>query len=139
VTASKVFRQQTIEFARKYPARAPEFTKQADDMEKLIQRKVTALKEAQQMLAVGDEKLVEMQAYWSMSQSAIAANKAAGMDTGDMYEKLKSDTAVTSVFESMHQAFSELEVAAALAEPAQLTDNASPVLGTVIDVKTKVV
>ena len=137
VTASKVFRNQTNEFSRKYPARAAEFTKQADDMEKLIQRKVTALQEAKQMLTVGEEKLVEMQAYYDMSQSAIAANKAAGMDTGDLYEKLKSDTACNSVFESISRAFSELEVAAALAEPAQLTNNQSPVLGTVINVKTK--
>jgi hypothetical protein len=139
VTASKVFRQQTTEFAKKYPNRALEFTKQSDDMEVLIQRKVTALKEAQTMLAVGEEKLVEMRSYWEMSKAAIAANKAAGMDTGDLFEKLKSDTAVTSVFESMHRAFAELEVASALAEPAQLTNESSPVLGTVINVKTKVV
>jgi hypothetical protein len=50
-----------------------------------------------------------------MSQAAQAANAAAGMDTGDQFERLKADTACDAVFESMNRAFAELEVAASLA------------------------
>ena len=66
------------------------------------------------MLEEGHNKLDEMKAYWDMSQAAQDANKAAGMDTGDQFERLKADTAVDAVFESMNRAFAELEVAAAL-------------------------
>lgn len=140
VTAFKTFKRQTDDFAVKYPARAAEFNKQVADMDVLVTRKKEALKEAQRMLQVGDEKLVEMSAYWDMSKAAQAANKAAGMDTGDMFEKLKADTAVNSVFESMSQSFAELEVAVALDEPMRLSNEPSPVFsGTTIETKTKVV
>jgi hypothetical protein len=33
------------------------------------------------------------------------------MNTGDLYEKLKLDTAVDAVFDSMNKAFAQLEVA----------------------------
>ncbi len=127
VTAFKTFKRQTDDFALKYPARAPEFNKQVADMGVLVTRKVEALKDAQRMIAVGEEKLVEMRAYWEMSQAAISANKAAGMDTGDMYEALKSSTAVDAVWENMNQAFAELEIAAALSTPA-ISDAPSPTL-----------
>jgi len=139
VTAFKGFKHQTNEFSKRYPARAAEFNQQVVAMETLVERKLAALKEARHMLVVGEEKLTEMRAYWDMSQAAQAANKAAGMDTGDLYEKLKADTAVNSVFDSMNQAFAELEVASALAEPMQLTNDPSQSLAQTIDVKSKVI
>lgn len=131
------FKGKVVKFKEKYPARAPEFEAQLARVTDLVTRKKKALGEAQQSLADGDMKLEEMKAYYEMSKDAIEANRAAGMDTGDAFEKLKADTACDAVFESMNLAFAQLEVAAALdvnpddttAKPAvQLTHSDANVL-----------
>lgn len=130
VTARDNFKGKVENFSRKYPHRAVEFQKQLERMSDLVERKKSALADARKSLEEGDHKLEEMKAYWEMSKDAIEANRAAGMDTGDAFEKLKADTACDAVFESMNAAFAQLEVAAALeddpvddlsAQPAQLT------------------
>jgi hypothetical protein len=80
-----------------------------------------------------------------MSQAAQEANKKAGMSTGDQFEKLKADTAVDAVFDSMNRAFAQLEVAAALESNdnpaqtvAQLANNATPTLEMSLNTKQKV-
>ncbi len=114
VTARSNFKDKVAKFKEKYPARAAEFEAQLARMTDLVERKKKALNEAQQTLEDGDNKLEEMKAYYEMSKDAIEANRAAGMDTGDAFEKLKADTACDAVFESMNMAFAQLEVAAAL-------------------------
>lgn len=114
VTARSNFKTKVAKFKERYPARAPEFEAQLARMTDLVERKKRALGEAQQSLEDGDLKLEEMKAYYEMSKDAIEANRAAGMDTGDAFEKLKADTACDAVFESMNMAFAQLEVAAAL-------------------------
>lgn len=114
VTARSDFEYKCKQFTKQYPHRADEFNKQLQSMTILVERKKQALQDAKQSLEAGELKLQEMRAYWEMSQAAQEANKAAGMDTGDMYEKLKADTAVDSVFESVNRAFAQLEVAASL-------------------------
>jgi hypothetical protein len=116
-TAAKNFATKVDGFKKKFPARAPEFEAQLAAMTELVKRKYQALRDAEHSLNEGDAKLDEMKAYWEMSQAAQAANKAAGMDTGDLYEKLKADTAVDAVYTSMNRAFAELETAAALSGP----------------------
>jgi hypothetical protein len=133
-TACKNFEQKAKQFALQYPARAQEFTVQVAAMQNLVNRKKIALQQAQEMLVHGDNKLDEMRAYWEISQAAQAANKAAGMDTSDMFEKLKADTAVDSVFESMNRAFADLEVTAALENNPSETMNL-----TTINTTSKVV
>ncbi len=113
-TARDNFKGKVEKFSQRYPARAAEFQKQLDRMVDLVERKKEALKDAKQSLYDGDMRLEEMKAYYEMSKDAIEANRAAGMDTGDAFEKLKADTACDAVFESMNAAFAQLEVAAAL-------------------------
>jgi hypothetical protein len=60
------------------------------------------------------------------------------MDTGDLYEKLKADTAVDAVFESMNKAFAQLEVEAALDDAPAISYNKAETLEIVIDNKQKV-
>lgn len=124
-TAKKDFAQKCSQFSKKYPARAHEFEVQLAAMTQLVEKKVQALQDAKASIDLGYVKLDEMRAYWEMSQAAQEANAAAGMDTGDMYERLKADTAVDAVFESVNRAFAELEVAAALQEPRALENNPS--------------
>jgi ribosome-binding protein aMBF1 (putative translation factor) len=138
VTARDSFKQKCQEFAKKYPARANEFNQQLANMTELVERKKQALADAQQTLEVGQHKLEEMKAYWDMSQAAQEANRAAGMDTGDLYEKLKADTAVDAVFESMNKAFAQLEVAAALDDAPGISYNKAETLEITVDRKQKV-
>ncbi len=139
-TAKKGFAQKCADFAKRYPARAPEFQAQLKNMEKLVEQKTQALQDAKAAIEAGEHKLEEMKAYWDMSQAAQAANKAAGMDTGDLFEKLKADTAVQSVYDSMNRAFAELEVASALNDTPSLDGieyQPQATLPTTINVKAK--
>jgi flagellar biosynthesis chaperone FliJ len=114
VSARDTFKTKVTKFKQKYPERAQEFEQQLVRVTDLVERKKTALRDAQQSLNEGDMKLEEMKAYYEMSKDAIEANRAAGMDTGDAFEKLKMDTACDSVFETMNTAFAQLEIAATL-------------------------
>jgi molybdopterin converting factor small subunit len=142
ITARSNFKDKVEKFKQKYPARAQEFETQLARMTDLVERKKKALNEAQTTLEDGDNKLEEMKAYYEMSKDAIEANRAAGMDTGDAFEKLKADTACDAVFESMNMAFAQLEVAAALdvdaddkpAQPVAQLAHSEPV---VLDVKVR--
>lgn len=141
-SARDTFRAKVTKFAERYPARAAEFQAQLQRMIDLVEKKKRALKDAQKSLEDGDMKLEEMKAYWEMSKDAIELNRAAGMDTGDAFEKLKADTACDAVFESMNTAFAQLEVAAALevdevdntARPAAQLAHSEPVM---LDVKVR--
>lgn len=138
VTARDNFKAKCTEFAKKYPSRADEFNQQLSNMTELVARKKQALADAQQSLEIGQHKLEEMKAYWDMSKAAQEANMAAGMDTGDLYEKLKADTAVDAVFDSMNKAFAQLEVAAALDDTPVISYNKAETLKVAIDRKQKV-
>lgn len=131
-TGYKTFERKIEEFSKQYPARAKEFMIQLKAMGTLVTQKQQALKQAQAAIREGDDKLNEMKAFWEMSQIAQAANKSAGMDTGDLFEKLKAETACDSVFESMNRAFAEMEVASQLSTPMQLENNASQTLNTYV-------
>lgn len=126
VTARKDFAAKVETFSAQYPARAQEFLKQLDNMTDLVERKKRALKDANKSLEEGEHKLQEMKAYWEMSQAAQTANAAAGLDTGDMFERLKADTAVDAVFESMNRAFAQLEVASSLDDSSVKSVTFSP-------------
>lgn len=138
------FKQKVEVFSKRYPERAAEFQVQLARMTEQVTKKKQALSEAQNQLDLGAQKLEEMRAYWEMTSALRDANKAAGMDTGDMYEKLKADTAVDAVLGSMNLAFAELEVAATLSvdqEPAaqEIAYNPSQPLnvGTLVGAKEK--
>lgn len=150
VTARNGFKVKVEQFAKRYPARAAEFNQQLVNMTALVEQKKKALNDAQDSLEEGRHKLEEMRAYWEMSVAAQEANRAAGMDTGDLYERLKADTAVDAVLASVNRAFAQLEVAAALdvgnsnpvdpvaAPAAQLTNDPATLHDQVV-IKTKVV
>ena len=142
VTARSNFKTKVEKFKERYPARAPEFEAQLARMTDLVERKKVALADAKQSLEDGDMKLEEMKAYYEMSKDAIEANRAAGMETGDAFEKLKADTACDAVFESMNLAFAQLEVAAALDvepddKPAQSVAQLAHSEPNVIDVQVR--
>lgn len=112
ITAVNQFAVKCKQFSEKYPNRATEFDSQLKQMRSLVERKKESLKQAATAIEDGENKLEECKAYYDMAIAAQAANKAANLDTGDVFEKLKADTAIDSVMENMSRAFAELEVAA---------------------------
>lgn len=132
-TAAKDFGVKVQQFSQRWPNRADEFKQQLAAMNELVRRKQLALADAKNSLEEADAKLDEMKAYWEMSQSAQAANKAAGMDTGDIYEAMKAKVSMDAVTSSMNKAFAELEVAAALDSPQLLEHQPANVINA--DVK----
>lgn len=130
VKARRDFAQKTEAFKTRYPHRAAEFEQSLANMTEVMRQKTQALRDAQQTLEDAHHKLDEMRAYWAMSQDLQAANEQTGMDTGDLYEKMKADTAVDAVFGSVNAAFAQLEVAAALndAPPQAITHNPAQVI-----------
>ena len=133
ITGAKTFEMKCVQFAKQYPTRAVEFDQQLISIKQAVERKKVALRDAQSQLTEGENKLTEMRAYFDMAESLNAANKATGMDTGDLYEKLKLDTACDSVFESMNRAFATLEVESTLS----IENNPSQSL-SIIDVRSKI-
>jgi ribonuclease HIII len=121
VTARDNFKQKVDTFKKQFPLRAAEFEAKLQQMTAKIERKKEALSQAKDQLALGEAKLEEMQAYWQMSQAMQDANKAAGLDTEDVFTQLKMDTAVDSVFESMNKAFAQLEVEDHLADDGAMS------------------
>lgn len=133
VTARDNFKTKAEQFAKKYPERAAEFNEKITMMNDRVEKKKQALNDAKRALDVGQDKLDEMRAYWDMSQALQAANKVVGLDNGDQFAKLKADTAVDAVFDSMNKAFAQMEVAASLDiesvdKPDALPYNASNVI-----------
>lgn len=114
VAARDTFKTKAEQFAKKYPERAAEFTDKIFMMNARVEQKKQALNDAKRALEMGQDKLDEMTAYWQMSQALQAANKVVGLDNGDQFAKLKADTAVDAVFDSMNKAFAQMEVAASL-------------------------
>jgi len=133
ITGAKTFETKCVQFAKQYPTRAVEFDQQLISIKQAVERKKVALRDAQSQLTEGENKLTEMRAYFDMAEALNAANKATGMDTGDLYEKLKLDTACDSVFESMNRAFATLEVESTLS----IENNPSQSLN-IINVQSKV-
>lgn len=137
VTGAKTFETKCAQFSKQYPSRAEEFNQQLVSVKQAAERKKEALRSAQTMLSEGENKLEEMKAYFDMAEALNAANKATGMDTGDIYERLKADTACDAVFESMNRAFANLEVESSLSAPA-LENNPSMSVN-MVTTKSKVV
>lgn len=99
------------QFKAKFPAKADVFEEQLTKMKQLLRVRVESYKNAKAELQLFDKKIEEADAMWKMSQSALALNKAAGMDIGDEFEKIKVETSLDSVELSMNNAFAQLETA----------------------------
>ena len=114
VTARDDFARKCDDFSRKYPARAAEFQNRLKMMTDRMEDKKRALIDARNAIALADDKLDEMRAYMDMAKSLQAANDKTGLGTGDLYEKMKADIAVDSVYSNVNRAFAQLEVQASL-------------------------
>lgn len=131
VAARNVFETKCNQFVKMYPARAKEFDTQLDAINIAVEQKKKALNMAKESINNAKEKLKECKAYYEMSIAVQNANAAMKMDTGDIYEQLKADTAIDSVMAHVSKTFGELEVAASMGtqgDNLQLSNSPSPTL-----------
>lgn len=134
VTARNNFATKVEGYKKRNPARAPEFERALERMTDAVDKKKRALNDAQNAIEQGEAKLSEMRDYWEMSQALLDANAKTSLDTGDLYAKMKEDTASDAVVASVNRAFAELEVAASLEMDDAPTALPAPTQADVIDI-----
>ncbi len=105
------FEEKVKLFSQQYPAEAPKFEQQLEGMKRLLLYRVDKYKAAKKQTEEFEMAVGKARALWDMSQEAQRMNKLAGMQTGDPFEKIKTEVALESVVSSVNQAFSELETA----------------------------
>lgn len=98
-------------FAAKYPQEAPKFKSQSDAMHRLLTLRRERYNEVKGQVELFEEEVKKADAIWQMSQAAAELNKAAGMESEDVFAKIKAETAVESIQLSLNRSFAELELA----------------------------
>jgi hypothetical protein len=105
------YRNKVEKFSREHPEEAPKFRNQLSTMESLLSSRKDKLRRADAALDKFEQEIEKADAVWQMSQAALAMSQAAGMQTGDPFERIKAETAVNAVEHSMNTAFAQLEQA----------------------------
>lgn len=112
-----VFRAKTAGFADKvegfkerYPQDAAKFEDQLQKMRQLLARREQKYTKIKKDLEQFSSVIERADAIWQMGLAAAEMNEAAGVFDGEqMYERIKVETALESVQDSMNMAFSEME------------------------------
>lgn len=105
------FRGKTEQFKKQYPAEAPKFEGQLKSMEQLLFVREQRYRDVVAQLGLFESEIQKASAIWEMSQASAALTRAAGMTPDDPYEKIKAETAVDSIQESLAQSMSDLRLA----------------------------
>jgi len=121
----KGFKDKLEGFKVQFPADAPKFEDQLNQMVKLLHIRKEKYKEAKGQLELFDQEISRAKAIWEMGLAAVAMNKASGDMEGDFMAKIKVETALDSVTSSMNMAFAELETSLLDEEktPKQIAQN----------------
>ena len=112
-----IFRAKTATFADKvegfkerYPQDAAKFEQQLAQMRKLLSRREARYRKVSEDLEKFAGVIQRADAIWQMGLAAADMNAAAGEFDGEqMYERIKVETALDSIQDSMNLAFSEME------------------------------
>lgn len=110
-TQVRQFEDKMRVFATQYPTEAPKFKAQLDAMYQLMQLRKERFAEVSKQLDAFELEVKKADAIWQMSQAAAELNKAAGMESDDIFAKIKAETAVESIQLSLNRSFAELELA----------------------------
>jgi hypothetical protein len=136
----KNFEDKIEDFKESFPKDAPKFQEQLENMKRLLARREAKNQDLCQGLEHFEQEIRRADALWKMSQAAQQLTAAAGQDDLDFMSKIKTETAIDSVQESLNRAFSEMETELLDAEPqSQLTHSAPLTLeATVVSSKVSV-
>lgn len=105
------YESEVTEFSKLYPDRAPTYRAQLTKMRELLEIRKRKFLEAKESLRKYDLEIQKASAEWKMSQSALRLARDAGMSEDDFFNKIKSETALDSVQESLNMAFADLDFA----------------------------
>lgn len=105
----KSFQDKLSEFKVKFPQDSEKFADQLSQMKRLLDLRRSKFKEAQISLEQFDSEIARANAIWEMGLAAASLNAAAGMTEDDFLAKIKVETALESVSQTMNSAFAELE------------------------------
>jgi hypothetical protein len=105
------FRGKTEQFKTQYPAEAPKFEAQLRSMQQLLVVRENRYRDVVAQLGLFQAEIQKASAIWEMAQASAALTKAAGMTPDDPYEKIKAETAVDSIQESLARSMSDLRLA----------------------------
>ena len=110
-THVRQFESKLASFSAQFPSEVGKFQEQLDAMRRLLQLRRDRYEEVKKQLQLFEIEVKKAEAIWKMSQAAAELNKAAGMESGDVFAKIKSETAVDAIELSLNQSFAELETA----------------------------
>lgn len=128
-------------FEKDYPEDAAQGREQLALMKEGLQDRERIYAETQVNLDEYAKTIKKSQALWDLALATQRVNKLAGMNTGDVFAKIKVTAAVDSVRAKLNQSFAQMETATmvnrkGVPKPA-LTNNPQPVL-TIDNVTQKV-
>lgn len=110
--AVRTFQDKVDSFRAKFGNNDPQtekFAAQLETMRHVEAQTAEKMNRAQSALVLFDREIERATAIWDVSQAGQAATKAAKMNSADIYEKIKADTAIDSVQLSLNTVFAELE------------------------------
>ena len=95
-------------FKRQYPEEAPRFERTLSSMRQLLALRKERYQEAKGNLVQFELETQKARAIWEMGQAAKDASEG-GMTEDDFYAKLKTDTSIEAIEETMNESFARLE------------------------------
>jgi hypothetical protein len=95
-------------FKRQYPEEAPRFERTLNSMRQLLTLRKERYQEAKTNLLHFESETEKARAIWEMGQAAKDASEG-GMTEDDFYAKLKTDTSIEAIEETMNESFARLE------------------------------
>jgi adenylate cyclase class IV len=103
------FKTKVEKFTQEQPDEAERFQSQLNTMNKLLDYRKNKYRSAKKGLEEFEITIQKANTMWDMSQEAMKMNELAGLQTGDPFDKIKTDTALDSVTSSLNMAFADLE------------------------------
>lgn len=107
--STKTFQDKLAKFKTTYPGEAEKFEDQLDKMKSLLSLRRKKYAEAEKSVEDYALEIEKAKAIWSMALAAAEMNKASGMNEKDVLQKIKVETSLDSITETMNSAFAELE------------------------------
>ena len=139
-TEIKNYSDQVKQFETEYPEDAQSFRDQLAAMKSNLATREAKFDAVKGELVKFDNTIKRMRAMYKMALATQKMNKLAGMNTGDEFARIKTESAVDSVMSSVNKAFAEMETEVMInkkSTPA-LANEPSPVLIVDATVKQKV-
>lgn len=90
---------------------APVYVEQLAKMRQLLELRKQKYQDAKDMLVEFERTIQQTDRKWKMALAATAMNEAAGKLTGDTFDQICVETALSSVQDKLNQSFADLEIA----------------------------